>query len=364
VTLSRGIAAIFLVLAGCADAPTATGRPPEVGRPSAAVVDDGAGDTTEVLRRWLAGLAVYDDNFTRRVFYTWTTSEQVAELEASRVLLTRVESPERGVSQFQQTVDRSPHTSLARLLLHPGFARRRFAWVSPWPTVRGFGAEVYGSRLVHVRIRENAVVASVVGGVFRGFWGPAGAVPEPDVLREPERLAAVYHSGVAEQPDGAVPFREFVLCNEAAIEAWSVDTEDIAERVRLDREMLTLLRDAIARGRLVAASSDVPTWRRVVSETLWRAEPPRPEVENLYGASLAFLDERYAPAPARIDAILGALAARPPGRPLSHRPTAAFDKSVAIPAHHPRYPPKVHPPRPCVRLGTMGCVESPRKPRR
>ncbi len=346
-------ATLLLAGAGCAPEP---GVPVPVPAPTVVPRPSEPEDAAGALRQWLALQVVYAEEPARRVFYTWTTEAQIAELRRSRVLLTRSEAPDRP-SLFQQEVQKVTYTTLARLLVEPGFARRRFAWTNPWATVRGWNNESYGNRLVRVSLKENAVIARFVDGAHRGFVGLDGAVVfDQELFKNPDRLAAVFHVHGAH--DGVeAPFREFVLCNEAAIEEWEVDTPEIAARARLDATMLVRLRDAMARGGFDEAAGDQRSWRRVVADTLWNAAVPRPSLEQLYAANLAFLNDRYVPDRGRIDEIVRALSALPAGVPLRHRPGVTFLRAPPPPPppRPPPEPPRRHPPKPCVRQGTMGC---------
>ncbi|MCC7539751.1 MAG: hypothetical protein IT379_26245, partial [Deltaproteobacteria bacterium] len=87
------------------------------------------------LRDQLTQDALWREAFARRELWTWTTAEQVAALRTDPRLLSRTESPTRGVSAFDQRVrEHMARTSspISRLLSAPGLARRRFAWTAPW----------------------------------------------------------------------------------------------------------------------------------------------------------------------------------------------------------------------------------------
>jgi hypothetical protein len=237
------------------------------------------------------------ERYARRVLYTWTTAEQIAELRRDRRVLVREESPQHGASYFEQVVHvLADRDSAAKLLDTVTFAKSRYAWPAPWATHEGWPGEVYGDELIRVTLKPGAVVLALTTGGRVEARDLAGAlVPIVDVLAHPERLAAVYFTadpgdvapGVPRPPNA---FREYVLCNESMIAAWSVGTQDIADELAAEIAAL----DALARE--------------------LRAGPATPELAAGYASALALRSPAYALDPGAIEQVIAHLRAvpRPP----------------------------------------------------
>lgn len=262
---------------------------------------------------------VTHDDFARSVFYTWTSAEQIAALRSTKTLLvaraaTNVRNSPflRGLTERVQRHQAGEKVA-ALLLQHPALDRRRYAWTSPFATVLGLGERSYGSALIKVGLRPEAVIVrfdpeSSAPFVFVDLHGQA--VPESAVLAAPERLGAIYHVRTR-GPSDFVPFREYILCNEGMILSFAVATADIRARLAAESELLRSLRPAFAQLRPAeSAKSAVPAWVKLPAEATLLAT---------WRAALAFDNRKYRPQPAHVDKILAALAAYDgSGVPLEH----------------------------------------------
>lgn len=271
----------------------------------------------------IAGLAargVFHDDFARGVLYTWTTAEQVAALrERPRLLVA-----EAGVgvlSPFLRALTAivagrgAGHELAAVLLEHPALRRRRYAWTSPFATTMGLGPVRYGDALVRVELDPRALLLRFRPQDREPFAAvdlQGVAVPVGELLAAPERLGAVYH--VRDGPRDEVPFREYVLCNEAMIAAWSVATPEIRAQVDADTELV----NALAVGPLAALpdaalrSSAAPAWAS--------ARAGATPIDR-WQASLAFDNQRYRPSAANLRDIVATLRDYDgSGAPLTVRP--------------------------------------------
>lgn len=213
--------------------------------------------------------------FARRTFYTWTTDDQIAELRAGKVLLSREESPEHGASYYEQVVHAlAARDPLAKLLDTTTFAKSRFAWPAPWATREGWTNEHYGDQLVRVTLRPDAIILalSTATGAFeaRSLDGAAA-----DPLAHPERIAAVFHVRTGRDVDPK--FREYIVCNEAMV-TWSIGTPEIRAELVAERALLVALHAQLS-------SSIANSWR----------------------VTLAFFSARYRLTAGNLDAIVDAL---------------------------------------------------------
>jgi hypothetical protein len=296
---------------------------------------------------------VHHDRVWRRVLFTWTTQDQLADLRAERVLLFRSESPERGPAYFDQVVAaradaEAPPDPVARLLREPGLAARRFAWPSPWATLSGWDGESYGDRLIRVELRDDAVVARFDPTAAEEPWRfvdrHEAVVGLEDVVRDPSRLAAVYHVA-ASTPERAA-YREYVLVNESMIARWSITPGET--RSEIDRGV-SLLADLTARIRTVPPADAGPTaeWARRVTSEVWPLTDDDAPVERSWEACLAFPNERHRLDEATLGRIAAALRAVPiPDRAVESRPRRDFELRPARP--------RVTAPRMRARPGGLG----------
>ena len=250
---------------------------------------------------WLDAGSVTDDAFARRVLFTWTTHKTAEQLRADGVFFNDAQLPEGPtayVSRLEHTAARKGAVGkMGKLLLgHPSLAQRRYAWPNPWATRLG-AVRPYGDVLVAVQLRAESLI---------GRYDPSRsqpwhfvdldgrAVPLARALARADRIAAIYH--VAHDADPQ--FREYVLCNESAIETWSLATAPISKRIGDDAEQL----------RRLAASGAPPTG---------------------YDDALAFSVEHYQPTPDNLRAIATALdATTQVGTPFTVTPSRRFKHSA------------------------------------
>ncbi|HGG56377.1 MAG TPA: hypothetical protein ENK31_01130, partial [Nannocystis exedens] len=166
--------------------------------------------------------AVYNDDFARDRFYSWTTAEQVAALRGGDDFLSADATTGGRPTPFNQALAKLAEGSgqasrvARRLVDDPGLRRRRYAWVSAFATVLGLGPRRYGDELIEVELKAESWIGKFDPGsspTFE-FVNLAGEpVPLERVLAEPGRIAAIYHLRSREIP----AYREYVLCNQAMI---------------------------------------------------------------------------------------------------------------------------------------------------
>lgn len=301
----------------------------------------------------LATAAVLADKPARRTLYTWTTAEQVAELAKDRVLLTRTESPRFGSSRFDRVMaERAKRgDAIAALIRTRAFARARFAWPSPWPTMQGWPGESYGDQLVAVTLKPEAWIAATTAGA-KAPWTVVDlegrVVPTDELARHPERLGAVFFAnrGALEasaggQLDAGPSHREYVLCNEAMLESWTVGGEPTARVLEGEAVVLEAL---VALMPELAYDRNASTWSETVTTRAWAPGAAPSNAVELYEAALAAPNAFYLPDRAHVTALaqrVRAAAVATRGRPeIAHRPTAKFPGRVAlVPLPPPPAPP-------------------------
>ena len=106
---------------------------------------------------------VFDDDFIRKEFYTWTTSEQINDLRANKKLLTKSKSDTKGYSLYDLALRDTLLKGLPviQLLKQPQFAKKRFAWASCWPTSMGLEDEKYGDQLIKMELKDDAIIGKL-----------------------------------------------------------------------------------------------------------------------------------------------------------------------------------------------------------
>jgi hypothetical protein len=305
------------LLLGCrASAPAAAG--PTISQPAAphAVAAPPVVDPVpRSLEAELDAHAVGFDDFGRLDLYTWTTPAQIEALRAGGPLLVADAQSGDGPSPYHRVLaamveERRPGHELAALLRQtPSLTRCRYAWPSPFATVLGMGPKTYGNALVRIRLRPQAVIARLDPTADPPWTlrdGEGRSVQPAELLAEPERLGAVFHLRVDDEP--LIKFREYVVCNAAMVEGWSVGTAEIRDRVDAERRLVLALREGpfAALPEAQTRWRAWPQWIDAAASTTW---PSR------WHRALAFDNVRYRPTPAALDTLARALADYDPTLP-------------------------------------------------
>jgi hypothetical protein len=274
----------------------------------------------------MAAFAVRHDDFARRTLYSWTTAEQVRELRADPTLLTRAATAEGEPGRAAEVIlAHAGSDALAALLARPRFENKRFGWSNPWATVQGFGGESYGNHLLRITLREQAWIGRLIVGYGGSLeWAFADVHGSPvaaaDVLRSPERLAAVYFvdlrgAGCGTLGSGGSAFREYFLCNEAMLESFALYTSEVQAELERGISALAGLRQASLEGRCASLEFCWPD--SALSE--WGGDGKAElTLGARYIAALAFPSVDYAPTPANVAEMLRLLRQVPFDAPLLH----------------------------------------------
>ena len=251
----------------------------------------------------LRQLAVSDDDFYRRVLYTWTTPDSIAALRTTHQLLVATAGSGAFVSPFNRALalmaafGTGTAKAIARLLVtEPELVHRRYAWPAAFATVLGLGPRGYGNALIRIELRPDAWIGRLDPTAREpfAFVDAAGrSIDDATVLAHPERIAAIFHVRST--------FREYVVCNPAMVASWSVATPEIRRELDDERALLDDLRPSLAsleRGEVEAPAA--PAWVHV---------PATPTTLELWRTALAFDNAKYRPTAPHLDAIGAALRA-------------------------------------------------------
>jgi hypothetical protein len=269
--------------------------------------------------------AVTDENFARGELYSWTTSEQINELRQTKMLLVATGKTHGAPSPYSRLLSQLANgkgagQSVAKLLSeHAGLTKRRYAWPNPFATAVPLGERSYGHALVHIVLKEEAVLVKLDPlekdpFVFVDLNNKS--VSLDDIVQHPERIAAVFH--VRRKPEGGPRFREYIVCNESMIARWSVDTSHEQSIVEQESALITELLQSPLTSRLGKDDS-------LDANAAWSRTLDNPTLLDKWRATLAFDSPKYKPSTTRLAAISASLAAyERTGEPLNHTPSIAF----------------------------------------
>ncbi|NOU27468.1 MAG: hypothetical protein HOO96_06115 [Polyangiaceae bacterium] len=188
-----------------------------------------------------------------RVLYTWTTPEQLAELKGGTAVLSRDSSKVQGhanvdhylsLHAHRKTRAKTPLGWTASVLFQKAFARKRFAWITALGTVRGLGGAPYGSVLMRITLRPEAIHVNVRGTTFSA---DGKDLPMSDLARYAPRIGAAFFD--------TREYQEYFVPNESMIAEIAVGTPDIEKELADERHLLAeVRRELVASGRLHPAA--------------------------------------------------------------------------------------------------------------
>jgi hypothetical protein len=262
----------------------------------------------------------------QRVFYSWTTDEQVAELRAGGPLFSRSERPGMGrglafteLAAFAALGD-TPQQKLAAELESDVFAKVRFTWTNPWATLLGWPGETYGTQLLEIELQPEAWIAVFDPNGLIVYDTQGEVVPIETALENPQRIGAIYYQSTSDEAAnycgtfsfGAVGFREFILGNLSMVKRWSLATPEIAQRVEEDIAALRAFEAMLSCVSLL----DQGAWSSSVS-CEWSEDHFPGSFLVDYEFALGIPSELYWPSQENIEALIAALeASMPTGEPL------------------------------------------------
>lgn len=330
-TLEAGVAASLVL--GKLSCPAGSPSPSPQGQ-AASVTVPPAPRESEALPLLRKDVVLHTAPARRRLF-TWTTRDQIVELARDKVLLTRTVSPIHGPAYYDQVVaDRAAAGDALAQKLHTAvFARSRFAWPSPWPTLQGWPGETYGEELIAVALKAEAwtLKLSTSKPGWEAFDLDNRPVAIADVLLHPERIGAVYfvHDSPARGyartnagPAERAAYREYVLCNEAMIESWSIG--DKLNAVTIEASANAMERLAAELPSRAPRPPSVEAWNAEVATAVWPGPEAIAALDQTYEAAISFPNENYLLTPENIRALarrLRGITVREPS--LVHFPTVS-----------------------------------------
>lgn len=251
-----------------------------------------------------------------RELYSWTTDEQIGEIRAGKVLLTRSEREGLGPGYAFEKMQELAKTTgeqadLAAVLTSEAFAKGRYAWPNPWATRMGWPGETYGNRLVRMVLKADALMVLFRQGRLSVVDSSNTEVTVAAALAKPERLAGFYFIKDSAQggpfcgsfSGGGNVYREFILSNESMIEEWSLGTETIRARLLAD---IALLEQYLARTRSCPERRGPVDWNLSVGCD-WQRGGTSPYEQGRYEAALSMPSPAYLPAPAQLAALIDTL---------------------------------------------------------
>jgi len=304
--LIRILVLVALVACGSAPAPPAPPAP-------VVAIPEPAPRAVSTLDTRLAAFAVTDDDYYRSTLYTWTTPAAIAAVRLTHTMLIATTTSGGFVSPFNRAiavlaVTARPGADIARVLRDdPRLSRRRYAWPSPFATVLGVGPRAYGNALIRIELRGDAWIgrfAPAERDPFTFVDAAGQRIANADVVANPERIAAIFHV----RAEAAVPYREYVVCNPAMIDSWSIATPEIRAELDAERSLVSEL------GAIDLPDAETP------AVAAWSTKATALTTLARWQATLAFDNERYRPLPAALAHLAKTLAGYDPaGAALSVR---------------------------------------------
>lgn len=266
-----GMSAGLLALSGCSesrslDAEAVDGGPNE--NDSSVRQNAGFGNPTPVPQVDAGGApdlatdVVRTHGIARNPLYSWTTERQVAELRADPVLLTRAVSSTGERTQLSMVIAAGAAAAdpIAQVLAAERFQKGRYAWVSAWPTLRGWPDESYGNQLLRIELKPEALIVNASGGGFTVVDLKGDAVDAALALEHPERIGAVYFVNVPEDERancgtfangcGTGTYREYFINNEQMVQRWELGTQAVLDEIERGISVVSALRMQVASGAL------------------------------------------------------------------------------------------------------------------
>lgn len=293
-----------------------TRQPGTPGDGGGTVVLGGTGGTATVCTAGSDALAAQSVPFpsgSPRVFYSWTTAEQVAELRAGGPLFSRTERDGLGrgyaftaLATFA-TSSETPAGELARVIGEELFVNARYGWTNTWGTHLGWPGESYGGSLIRIELAAEAWIVQFDGYNLMVLDAEGNEVALEAALATPERIGALYflRGESAGGPTcgtffgGSNGYREFVLGNPAMVARWSVTTSEILAQLDADIAAIDELAASLA-GCEVPAYTESWNAEVVCGWTYQWSEPG-------YESALAMPSELYYPTPERLLALVASL---------------------------------------------------------
>jgi hypothetical protein len=277
--------------------------------------------------------AIYNDDFVRKTFYTWTSLEEVNQVRGNKVLLIKSKSETKGYSLFDLALRDSSfkNNPVAKVLCEDRFAKKRFAWPNAWATVMGWETEKYGEQLIKVVLKDDAII-----GMFNEtdkqnpftFYDMKGnRIGTTNAILQKEKIAAMYHVGLTKSKrsetnmagtyinpnqvksvETLVPYREYVILNASMIKFWAYGTDDILTEMSNEVALLDKVRDFCKNSKGKGVNDGMQYYDKTHgSDYFWRSNWKENNSVANYFACICFQNDFYLLNKSRIDAIISAM---------------------------------------------------------
>jgi hypothetical protein len=261
---------------------------------------------------------VFNTDFCKQVFYTWTTKKQIEQLRKTKVLLFKSVSETKGYSLYDASLRDSAlaRDPFAKILLEDRFSKKRFAWTNAWATVMGWEDEKYGDHLIRIELKKEAVIGYLDlenRSKPLSFYDMSGKeLTLSEVTNAKDRIAAVYHLNARKKTRVThyrgsysgrtkivinAPFREYVIVNESMIESWSYGDERVISELKEEAQLMKDLSTYCSNG---SCYRDAFYWGE---RNTWEKKENIYNMEDSYYAATAFLNDLYLFNQKRIKAI-------------------------------------------------------------
>lgn len=288
------------------EGPTPTPADPPVDPPIAVLPEGGTNQPSPPLEGLPPIPWANIDHAVHRVFYSWTTAEQIDELREGAPFLSRIVNAQGSQGTFYASMARqaAAGNETAKFFLREEFQKSRYGWVNPL-SYAAIGTQVYpfGERLLRLSLKKEAVIAVLTSNFpVRVFATDGVEVAFEFLLSNPGRLGAIFFhdEDTVFRDEGACypngPLREFIFPNESMIESWEYATVSVLADVAWYRRAVD---DLLAITRANPASFPV--------SYCYQPQPPAAPVPKSLIDAFALVTEIGTPTLAALAATLAAL---------------------------------------------------------
>jgi len=306
-------------------------------------------DDDSVVCSLLSHQTVYNNDFVRNTFYTWTTKEQIDELRKQPTLLTRSQTKKGELSLFDLALRDTSFNKypIAKVLSQDKFKNKRFGWTNAWAIAMGWQKEQYGDQLLKITLKDDAIIGSFNQNnkehPFAFFDMQGDSLPIDFAIKNQDKIAVMYHISNRKFKRTApkygkrynsttrhwnkfkfqevyAEFREYVIMNEAMIKSWSYGAQDISAELNSEIAILKSL-SALMKGdgwkqRAYFADEVDMAWSVKEMGYVYRYS-----YSNMFRSATCIENDYYLLAPERINAIVERLQKnlKAQGQPISSK---------------------------------------------
>ena len=285
---------------------------------------DSLTSTDSILQFWLRPCGVDDNKPFAKIFYFWTSKEELDSVQQQHSLL-RTQSLDncflRTYLDFRMAIDKKKlnNNPVINYLREGTFGRMRSAWPCFWS---GMCDTSYASetQLVKVELEDSSLIV-----VFRPqekkpvlVYDLNGTIlSQPEIEKRKSQIAVIFYSDhiIRKLPAPRVYKmnyyeRTFFLCNESMIKTWTHNIPDVQQKVYNEIKYLLLL-DAYFGSDVKKTMVPGKNGKNVIG--CWKGNVKNFSVAQYFFSTQQFADSESPEAfPFEIDQIIGALRYRFP----------------------------------------------------